>query len=318
MSLVLFSLLACGLQNDDLGFGDDVIPRDDQLLVNMPVASDAAKSPEDPTTWALYYEETRTVTANVNGLITGVLGITWGVVSTQTPSWTDEDETKALWGPYQGQSALEPVSTGVYVEKVEDGSYVWSVFQVPNGGTVEEDAVSIVLGEVDPGATREVATGRFVIDFDAANALDPARLEVGQFATEYSYDEAGVSALVTTDDFGYENGIKYDAAYDYDELYDGEGEMDLAYLADLNLSGTDEIVTLKSRWLADGQGRGDAQILGGDLKVEAATASECWGTDFKTAFWTDTVDLYEDVGEESLCAYTPASYAEEASFSSVD
>lgn len=317
MSLVLLSMIACGLR-DDSTFGDDVIPRDDQLLINMPIASDAAKSPDDPATWALYYEETRSVTSSVNGTISAVLGITWGVVSTQTPSWTDETQTKAIWGPYKGQSGLDPVSTGVWVQKNDDGTYAWSVFQVPNGGTVEADAVAIVLGEVDAGATRDAASGSFYIDFDARNALDPAALEVGKFATEYAYDENGASALVSTDDYGYENGQKYDAAYDYDETWGGEGEMDLAYLADLNLSGTDEIVTLKSRWLADGQGRGDAKVLGGDLGVAEVTANECWGTDFLTAYWTDSIGLYSPVGEETVCAFTPASYAEEASFSSAD
>lgn len=317
MSLVLLSLLACGLRDDDT-FGDDVIPRDDQLLINMPVASDAAKSPEDPDTWALYYDQTRNVTTSVNGVITSVLGLTWTVVSTQTPTWTDETHTKATWGPYEGKSGLDPVSTGVWVEKHDDGTYTWSVFQVPNGGTVEADAVAIVAGEVDEGSTRDAATGRFVIDFDAFNALDPSANLVGQFATEYAYDEAGASALVSTDDYGLENGVKYDAAYDYDETWGGEGEMDLAYLADINLSGTEEIVTLKSRWLADGQGRGDAQILGGDLDVGTVSANECWGTDFKTAFWTDSIGLYTNVGEESVCAFASASYADEASFSAAD
>ena len=38
--------------------------------------------------------------------------------------------------------------------------------------------------------------------------------------------------------------------------------------------------------------------------------------DFLTRYWVDNVDLHDPVGEESVCAYTPASYAEEASFSS--
>jgi hypothetical protein len=317
MTLVLLSLLACGLHPDS-AFGDDVIPHDDQLLINMPIASEAAKSPDDPTDWALYYEETRSVTTSVNGVISTVLGLTWTVVSTQTPTWTDESETTAMWGPYKGKSGLDPVSTGVYVQANEDGTYSWSVFQVPNGGTVEADSVAIVTGQVDEGATRDAASGTLAIDFDAYNALDPAANLVGKFATEYAYDENGASALVTTENYGDENGRKYDAAYDYDETWGGEGEMDLAYLADLNLSGTDEVVTLKSRWLADGQGRGDAQVLGGDLAVDTVTANECWGTDFLTAFWTDSIDLYEDVGTESVCAFATASYADEASFSSAD
>lgn len=317
MTLLLLSFFACGLRDDSSAFGEDIIPEEEQLRVNLPIASEAAKSPDDPTTWATYYDTTRNVTESVNGVIKFVLGTTALVVTTQEPSWTDEDEQKAIWGPYK-DSGLDPVSTGVYVVHNEDGSYAWSLFQVPNGGTVEEDAVAIVLGEVDAGSTREEATGRFTIDFNAAAALDPAVHLVGTFSTEYGYDAEGVSALVMTDDYGFDVGPTWDAMYDYDEDYTGSGEMDLAYLADLNGSGTDEIVTLKSRWQADGMGRGDARILEGDLAVSEATASECWGTDFLTSYWVDNVDLHDPVGEESVCAYTPASYAEEASFSSSD
>lgn len=314
--ILSLALLACG-GPDDSTFGDDIIPTEDQLRVNMPIASNAAKSPDDPEAWAHYYDVTRNVTESVNGVITVVLGVTWGVVATQAPSWTDEAEMEALWGPYK-DSGLDPVSVGAWVKRAEDESYTWSLFMVPNGGTVEADAVAFVAGEVEAGATREAATGKFIIDFTAANALDPSNNLVGTFATEYSYDETGVSALVATDDYGFENLPKYDAVYDYDEDFEGAGEMDLAYLADLNLSGTDEIVTLKSRWQADGVGRGDGQILGGDLGIENVSASECWGTDFLTSYWVDNAELYDQVGEESACGFTSASYADEASFSSAD
>lgn len=317
MSLFLF-LAGCGfLGGDDNLFGDDIIPTEDQLLINLPEASAAAKSPDDPEAYASYYEMTRNVTENVNGVIKLVLGMTWGVVHTQTPSWTDDAKTEAMWGPYK-DSGLDPVSVGVYVKKNDDSSYTWTVFMVPNGGTVETDAVNIIVGEVAAGATREAATGKFVIDFTAANQLDPAVNLVGTFATEYSYDAEGVSALVVTDDYGLENFTKYDAVYDYDEEYGGAGEMDLAYLADVNLTGVEEVVTMKSRWEYDGMGRSDAMIMGGDLGVESVTASECWGTDFLTSYWTDSIGLYETVGEESVCVYAEASYADEASFSSVD
>lgn len=316
--MTLFLLLsACGFNDRASAFGEDIIPTEDQLLINMPVASDAAKSPDDPSTWARYYEDTRNITESVNGVIKATLGMTWAVVATQQPSWTDEGKTEAMWGPYK-DSGLDPVSVGVYVKRNADESYAWTVFMVPNGGTVEADAVNIIVGEVAAGATREEATGKFVIDFTAANAMDPAINLVGTFATEYSYDAEGVSALVVTDDYGLENLQKYDAIYDYDEDYGGAGEMDLAYLADLNLSGTEEIVTLKSRWQADGMGRGDAKILAGDLGAGEVTASECWGTDFLTSYWVDSIDLYAPVGEVSACAFADASYADEASFSSAD
>jgi hypothetical protein len=309
--LSLLVLTACG-QFGTSEYGDDLLPTEDQLKINMPAASDSAKSPQDPEDWAMYYDATRNVTAHVNGMITFVLGSVYLVTHTQKPSWVDEDKTQAMWGPYS-DSGLDPTETGVMVMKNEDGSLSWTVFQVPNGGTVEADAVNIVEGEVDAGSTRDDASGRFALDFTTANSLDPAQNLVGTWAVEYAYDAEGVAAVASAEDYGLENGARWDAVYAYDEDYEGAGEMDLAYNADVNASGTDELVTLKSRWQADGMGRGDATIAGGDVAREV-TSSECWGTDFKTSYWTDSIGLYEEVGEESVCAFTPASYADEASF----
>lgn len=310
LSLTL-SLTACRNQAGS-EYHDDILPTQDQLAINLK-GGDAEKSPSDPEDWASYYEATRSVTSTLNGMIAFVLGTVGYVTTNLQPSWTDEDKTKAMWGPYS-DSGLDPHQTGLYVIANEDESYSWAIFFVPNGGTVEEDAVPVVAGEVDAGSTREDATGTFVVDFTTANAMDPAVRNVGTFAVEYDYDAAGVEALASMDDFGNEGGIHYDAAYHYDEDYAGSGTMDLAWLDDVNATGTSEIVTLESRWTEDGAGRGDAMVQGGDLGAENVTASECWGTDFKTSFWTDSIGMYEPVGEESVCAYTPASYSEEGSF----
>ncbi len=308
MASLLLKLVACGgLGSDD--YGTDTLPTEEQLKVNMPVASDAAKSPDDLDDWAMFYESTRNVTEHVNGMITFVLGSVYLVTHTQKPSWVDEAKTEAIWGPYS-DSGLDPVETGVRVKKNEDGTISWYVFQVPNGGTVEEDAVNIAEGLVDAGSTRTDASGSFGVDFSAANALDPAVNLVGSWSVAYAYDSAGVAAVATAADYGYENFDTLDAEYAYDEDYEGQGAMDLAYDKDVNWSGTDEWVTLRSRWQADGMGRGDATIGEGDLATEV-TASECWGTDFKTSYWTDSAGIYDTVGEESACAFAEAEFVAE-------
>lgn len=312
LSLLLLS--ACGNFGNE--YGDEALPTAEQLEINMPIASDAAKSPSDPEDWAMFYESTRTITEDVNGMIGFVLGTVALVVTTQEPSWVDDSKTKAMWGPYS-DSGLDPVETGITVEKLEDGGYAWSIFQVPNGGTVEADSVAIVAGNVETGATREAAVGSFLLDYSAANALDPSVRLVGKWDVTYAYDAEGVAATVAADDYGWE-GLGYrDALYTYDEDYEGEGEMDLAYEADVNLSGTRETITLKSRWQADGMGRGDAQIIDGDVEADVKM-NECWGTDFMTSYWTDTIELYDVVGVESDCAFAEAAYADESSFEVVE
>lgn len=310
---MLIPLLAACQQLQQSPYGEDVLPTEDKLAINLKGADDAAKSPSDPDDWAMYYEATRNVTENVNGLIKVTLGIVYGVVHTQEPSWVDEGEQKAMWGPYQ-DSGLDPVSVGVYVERLDDESHDWSVFFLPNGGELETDAVSIIAGHVEAGASKDAADGQFAIDFTTAHDMDPSVNLVGTFSCDYGYDEAGVAAVVATDDYGLERGPQVDALYTYDEDYEGAGTMNLAYLADVNANGTEEVVAIKSRWTADGQGRGDGMIVGGDTTGEGFQSSECWGTDFKTAYWIDNKDFFDPIGDESVCAFTPAEFPTEDDF----
>lgn len=315
--LVPLLLTACGLGDGGAldAYHSDVLPTEGQVRINLPVGDEAAAKGvgDTRTDWARYYVVTRNVTEDVNGLITYILG-TVAYVTTLEPRWSDTDSRQAIWGPYS-DSGLDPVETGLWVREEDDGSYSWAIFFVPNGGTVEADAVPIVAGTVDAGSTRDDASGIFVADFDTAYAMDPAVNLAGTFAVEYAYDAAGVAAVAAFEDYGNQNGERYDAVYAYDEDYEGAGEMDLAWLEDVNGTGVDELHTMKSRWQADGQGRSDATLSGGDLGVDAVTANECWDTSFEAVYWTDSIGYYEAVGSEDQCAFAEASYATEASFS---
>jgi hypothetical protein len=56
-----------------------------------------------------------------------------------------------------------------------------------------------------------------------------------------------------------------------------------------NVGGTalNEDVTMRSRWLADGEGRGDFRIAGGDLGTQQAIGSQCWNNLFRETYYTD-------------------------------
>lgn len=309
-------LTACGLGDGALldPYHSDILPREDKVRINLPGGDASAKDEGTRADYARYYVVTRSVTENVNGLITAILGTVNYVVTTQEPSWSDADSAQAIWGPYS-DNPLDPVEVGVWVREEDDGGYTWAVFFVPNGGTVEDDAVAVVIGEVDAGATSEEASGLFVADFTTASSLDPAWNLTGTFSVEYAYDAAGVAAVAGFDDYGaWMAEQRYDAVYAYDQAYGGGGEMDLAWLEDVVAGGDIEVQTMKSRWDADGQGRSDAAIGGGDLGDEVVTANECWDTSFEAIYWYDSIGYYEAAGTEDLCAFSEASYATEASF----
>ena len=175
---MLLSLIACFASSP---YGEDVIPLEEDVRINLPTDPAAAKTATDADAeWATFYVMTRNVTEDVNGMITFVLG-TVGFVVTLRPTWVDEEEQTALWGPYS-DSGLDPVETGLFVTRNADASYTWTLFQEPPGSDPLVDAVPIVVGEVDAGSRRHDAAGRFVVDFDTAASLDPAVNRVGAFA----------------------------------------------------------------------------------------------------------------------------------------
>ncbi len=308
--------LVTGCFDPGSAYHDDILPTKEKLAINLPT-DDASKAADSGSEFAQYYVTTRTVTEGVNGIIEAILG-TVGYVTTLTPSWTDDTRTEAMWGPYS-DSGLDPVETGLWVRMEDDGSYTWALFNVPQGGSVETDAVAIVAGIVDEGSTRDDASGQFAVDFTTASGMDPGVGLTGEWAVQYAYDVDGVGAVVAANDYGLVNGAeRVDAAYAYNEDYAGAGEMDLAWLDDIDGQGSNELATMRSRWEADGQGRGDVQVAGGSLGGLVVSASECWGTSFSRVYYADDAGLQPTEGEEGDCAFTPAEYATEGSFTIVE
>ena len=258
--------LVTGCFDPGSAYHDDILPTKEKLAINLPT-DDASKAADSGSEFAQYYVTTRTVTEGVNGIIEAILG-TVGYVTTLTPSWTDDTRTEAMWGPYS-DSGLDPVETGLWVRMEDDGSYTWALFNVPQGGSVETDAVAIVAGIVDEGSTRDDASGQFAVDFTTASGMDPGVGLTGEWAVQYAYDVDGVGAVVAANDYGLVNGAeRVDAAYAYNEDYAGAGEMDLAWLDDIDGQGSNELATMRSRWEADGQGRGDGSAaLCGDRQL---------------------------------------------------
>ncbi|MDP2307206.1 MAG: hypothetical protein Q8P18_14365 [Pseudomonadota bacterium] len=313
-SILALSLLsACGTFGGGSPYHEDLLPQEDRVRINLPVDSASAKDAETGE-WARYYVLTRTVTEDVNGLITFVLG-TVGYITTLEPQWSDTDSRQAVWGPYS-DSGLDPVETGLWVTEEDDGSYSWAIFQLPKGGDMETEAIAIITGVVDAGSTREDASGVFQVDFTTASELDPGVALTGLFSVEYTYDPVGGNAVAGFEDYGYAIGAeRINALYAYSQDVEGAGTMDLAWLDDVNATGVDEILAMRTRWESTGDGRSDAIVTGGDLGADAVYASECWAGDFVTSYWTDTIGLYETVGDVGACVYAEPELPTEASFS---
>jgi hypothetical protein len=88
---------------------------------------------------------------------------------------------------------------------------------------------------------------------------------------------------------------------------DNTGSLDTNAFVDIDETKltAPEDVHILSRWQADGAGRADITIAGGDLPatIDVVEAVECWGTDFSRVYYDDSVDFAPTEGDATACAY---------------
>lgn len=280
---------------------------DSRILVAMPVNSgnravgDLAES----------YVTTSQVTSDVNGMISSVLD-TVDHITDFEPSYSSDDD-EYFWGPWN-DGGLDPNETGLWVAyDAAADTYGWAIIQRPKTSTSDDDWIPVVAGESVPGATDETGDGFFIVDFDAIASLNLASPERGVFVSTFDIQEDGVTAEAAftgfTDDAS--NPETLTAVYGYGQDLTGAGFMDLGYLADVTEGGVDETVVLRTRWTADGAGRGDMVIFGGDIEPLVFQGSECWGDDFLVSYEENNIDFVME-GDESSCAFGEADWNDEA------
>jgi hypothetical protein len=283
----------------------EVLP-DERIAINMPLASELAK--DETREWSTFYLWTAEVTEDVNWMAGIVLYWVDTITTDYPPSYVNEDQSEAIWGPWN-DGPLDPNETQLRVRHdLETDAYTWGFERWPKDAG-EEGAQSVVNGEIDPGATREVSSGRFVVDFTTINELDPTEEATGEFSVDYDIREDGVSGTAKFADFGPQ-GI--DAAYAYEQTHGGEGSMDLMVVSDLDPStgaGLEEQLLMHSRWMADGSGRADVMVRGGDLGDAVGFATECWSSSFEAVYYHEEHSGYEE-GDPSLCAFAEAEYTD--------
>ncbi len=302
---LLLSLTACF---DDTSGLTEVLP-DDRILINLDTQAGAQTARSELGEWSELYVVTAQVTDDVNGLIGGVLHLVDAVVQLR-PSEVAEDGNRAVWGPYA--DSLDPVETSLVVEYHPDTDmHSWAFVQRPKNQPDAEEVV-VIVGEIDPGATRQKSSGRFAIDFSAMTELDPTVHQLGGFATEYSIDRDGAAADATFqawEDLSRDEPV-VDATYSYRQDRAGEGELDLAWSGDHRRDGDIDTFLIRSRWLPTGEGRADAVLADGGDSL-AGAVSECWNEQFALVWISETGGAQGGTAEEGdadLCAYASPSF----------
>lgn len=217
------------------------------------------------------------------------------------PTWANEDQTEVLWGPW--------LSDGVHgqlgVIEEADGHYVWSIGMRPEDSG-DDDWVTVLVGEVDAGATAVTSTGRFAFDFDAAASIGEGGGTTGTLAVDYALRESGATTSVFLGEFAEADAIPADAATHFDWDEGRGGTMDVVVEQDLSSppNGTDEITIIQSQWNESNAGRADAFLTGGDFGGLTFTERECWTSLGSVVYFQNNFTL-EQNGSEADCVFGP-------------
>lgn len=280
------------------------MPDADRLRPNLPAGGAPIVANDGETALSDYYLFTHDTTDDLNDFVWEVID-TVNDIMAYPGEWVD-DYTLA-WGPLE-YSPLDPCVSYLAVTYNPDGSYEWYLKEWPKGGA-EEDGVVDAWGHVEPYPDPQDSVGAFWIDFDLMRQLDPTREAVGVTYVEYQ-QEIGIHAVQAYFDgvAGHPADQAIDAYYAYSAEDTGAGAMLFGFVADLNETGTLEVMAVHSRWDDLGAGRADATVTAGDLGDTEAHVSECWGADFAVVYHEDDAGWSTPVGDEADCAYSPGEW----------
>ena len=299
---ITVSLLSVGCIQPTGDAVSDALPLAEDVRVNLPESA-AGDQQAALGEVAEYYALTRGITREFNSGAAFALILVHTIV--QFPPTTVDGNTYT-WGP--GSDPLDPADYRLVVTDNLNGTYNWSL-----DGKSKLDAnaqfLTALSGVAVEGDTPHRGSGEFTLDFNAMREIDPiehADSEGGTVTVVYDLENTdGTAASLSMHIDGIENGEALVADYDYSENQDGSGDFQFSLPVDVGEDGTlSEDVILRSRWLADGSGRGDARISGGDLGDEVVEASQCWNTSFRSVYETSShEEILAETGDVADCAF---------------
>jgi hypothetical protein len=222
-----------------------------------------------------------------------------------------------VWGPYT--DALDPVTYRFRVTRVADAEYDYVLEGRPKASRSDGDYQAVLEGH-GYGKRHDLhGQGEFTIDLDVARELDPfahrddsgtVRI-VHQLPRDWrdgDFLPRTITAEVTPDP--ELNPESFSVTSQANE--DGTGSLHVTASADVDDTKTTalEDIVVDSRFRADGAGRADISIAGGDVPADlegaSVTAVECWGADFMRSYYSDSLDLEPTEGDPTACAYDTA------------
>jgi hypothetical protein len=313
---------------DPLG---SVVPGRAQVRLNVPGAAGAAGQALRVGDASEFHAATVQIADTMNGSVGGVFQIVEDILALR-PTETD-GETYAVWGPSQPRG-LQRNSFRFTVNKVADGEFDYVLQARPKDSTDEEDFVAVFEGTAFPSGEGDRGHGSIDIHWGALRSLDDTQCMVGDLHIDYVGDAEprtlDVSFVEAAD--GCRDERPTSAAYHYEETEDGAGGLRFSRLQNVHRvdenKPLEETLDIRSRWTADGAGRSDVRLSGGEIPADLArgipgtTADsadivECWDASFTVVANDMSPDELEGrlgrtpAGDVAQCAFSDSAFDDE-------
>jgi hypothetical protein len=323
--LIAASLLpGCLLQKQDDGEEyREAVPRREAVMVAGPETDASgddtasiqslrgaqAARPLGGGPYAKWYGFTRVVRGGVNLVTAAVLGSAWVIVHTEPSSVVDGEAT---WGPYT--DALEPVTYRFRVTRTGQAEYDYVLEGRPKASRSDDDYRAVLRGNGFGKRHASHGEGKFTIDLDVARELEPFGHQNDSGTVHIVHHlprDIGsplalprqIVAQVTPDPAVNPESF----AVTSNANLDGTGSLHVTAVADVDDTKMTQLedIVIDSRWQADGAGRADIVIAGGDIPADpgTVTAVECWGDDFKRNHYADSIGFEPSEGDAAACVY---------------
>jgi len=313
------ALGGCMLEKrDDVSEYREAIPAKDAVAVDGPESAQGESSSRSGArglladapagaNWAEWYAWTRNVRDGVNAVTAVILGSVHYIVHTEP---TEVGDDSATWGPYT--DALEPATWRFRATRVAEHEIDYVLEGRPKTSTDESDYRAVLWGKGFSKRHEKHGDGGFTIDLDVARELDPLKHQDDSGTVKIEHDlppdistRIGALPRVITAEVSPAGEQWVRVTSRANEDHTGELDTDAFVDIDENKMTAPEDVHILSRWRADGAGRADIVIAGGDLPatIELVEAVECWGTDFTRVYYDDSVDFAPTEGDATACAY---------------
>lgn len=226
-------------------------------------------------------------------------------------------DARAVWGPFPDNEGknLEFILHVWRGTDPDDGRRTYVYYAAGRTRGSDEGWIPFVFGGAKPAVTVEGErldrVGLVEVDCDAVRALDPTEDDVGSATYAYRVGNghhavAAVGEGVWTDST---HTTTADATCFYGRSGEGYAVMEFDTSVDLEDDDGDALEDLHvvTGWLANGDGRSDAGVAGGDLTAGGATLTECWGRDKRQTYFnlTTPAGTIEDGTPDACFAARP-------------